>query len=83
VDVVNILAKKRLNLAKLVVDVTGEIETTPPKHFSHIHVKYIASGEGITEKKVEEAVHLSHEKYCTVSNSLSDKCKLTTEIVVE
>jgi len=83
VDIVNILRKKRLDLTKLQIEVSGEIALEPAKHFSNIHVKYIASGEGVTEKKVAEAVHLSHGKYCTVSNSLSDKCKLTTEIVIE
>jgi putative redox protein len=78
VDVVNILRKQRLVLASLEVTVRGEISEDYPKRFTSIHVLYTASGDGITVEKVEKAAHLSHEKYCTVSNTLSNDCAITT-----
>jgi len=83
VDVVNVLRKKRTDLKSLRVVVTGEITSDYPKQFKKIHIRYIASGEGVTKEKVEHAVELSHKRYCTVANSLNDKCVLTTSIEIE
>ena len=82
VDVVNILKKQRMDLKSLRVAVSGEITKDYPKHYEKIHCKYIVSGEGVTKEKVEKAVHLSHQKYCTVSLSLSEKCDVTTSVEV-
>ena len=82
VDVVNILKKQRVDLKSLRVVVSGEISKDYPKHFEKIHVKFVVSGEGVSKEKVEKAVHLSHEKYCTVSLSLTEKCDLTTSVEV-
>ena len=82
VDVVNILRKQRTGLKSLRVVVTGEISKDYPKHFEKIDIKYIVSGDSVTEDKIEKAVRLSHEKYCTISNSLSDKCEITTSVEV-
>lgn len=82
VDVVRVMEKKRTDLRSLNVIVTGEISEDYPKYFEKIHLKYIVSGEGVTVDKIEQAVKLSHDKYCTVANSLTDKCKLTTSVEV-
>jgi putative redox protein len=82
VDVVNILKKQRVDLKSLRAVVSGEITRDYPKHFEKIHVKFIVSGGGVTKEKVEKAVHLSHEKYCSVSLSLTEKCDLTTSVEV-
>jgi len=82
VDVVRVMQKKRTDLRSLIVTVTGDISADYPKYFEKIHIKYIASGDGVTAEKIDHAVKLSHEKYCIVANSLADKCKLTTSIEV-
>lgn len=82
VDVVNILGKQRIKLEDVTVEVTGEISTDYPKHYESMHMKFIVSGENVDRSKVEKAVELSHSKYCTVKNSLTDKCKVTTEIEI-
>jgi putative redox protein len=82
VDVVNILKNQRVDLKGLRVAVTGEIRKDYPKYYEKIHIKFVVSGEGVTKEKVEKAVHLSHEKYCTVSLSLTEKCDLTTSVEV-
>lgn len=83
VDVVNILRKQRVDLKSFRVMVSGEISKDVPKHYERIHVRFIASGDGLTKEKVEKAVNLSHQNYCTVSLSLSDKCELTTSVEIE
>lgn len=82
VDVVNILKKQRVDLKSLRVVVSGEITKDYPKYYEKIHMKFVVSGDGVTKEKVEKAVHLSHEKYCTVSLSLTEKCDLTTSVEV-
>ncbi|MBU1320605.1 MAG: OsmC family protein [candidate division Zixibacteria bacterium] len=82
VDVVRIMQKKRTDLRSLNVTVTGEISADYPKYFEKIHIKYVASGDGVTVEKIEQAVQLSHKKYCTVANSLTDRCKITTSVEV-
>jgi len=82
VDVVNILKKQRVDLKSLRVVVSGEVSKDYPKHYEKIHVNYVVSGDGVTREKVEKAVHLSHEKYCTVSLSLSEKCNVTTSVEI-
>ncbi len=80
--VVEILKKQRVDLKSLRVVVSGEITKDYPKHYEKIHMKFFVSGDGVTKEKVEKAVHLSHEKYCTVSLSLTEKCDLTTSVEV-
>ncbi len=82
VDVVNILKKQRTNLTRLEVIVTGDISKDYPKHYKRIQIIYIASGDGVTKEKVEKAVKLSHGKYCTLSNSLSENCEVTTKVEI-
>ena len=82
VDVVNILRKQRTGMTSLEVIATGDISADYPKYFERIHIKYIASGEGVTREKVERAVKLSHDKYCTLSNSLTEKCEQTTSVEI-
>lgn len=74
-DVVNILMKKRKRLVDVQVEVEGEQNPTPPWAFTRIHVHYIITGEGLTPREVEQAITLSHEKYCSVSATLA--CAVT------
>ncbi len=82
VDVVSILAKMRQDLSSLQVEVTGTQAEEHPKHFTDIRLKYIFSGSNLDRSKVERAVELSQTKYCSVRASLSDKCKVSYEIVI-
>lgn len=82
IDVVGILAKMRLELTSLRIEVEGEQVETQPKYFQEIRLKYILGGDNLDRAKVEQAVLLSQEKYCAVRATLSDKCRVTTEIVI-
>lgn len=76
-DVVNILQKKRKKLQHLHVEVEGEQQDTAPWPFVRIHLHYVIEGEGLTERDVSQAVHLSHEKYCSVSATLRPSVALS------
>lgn len=70
IDVVMFLQKMKVNLASFTIKIAGERNPTPPQYFKKIDMILIIGGKEIDIKKVERAVSLSHEKYCSVYNSL-------------
>ncbi len=83
IDVVDILQKMRQDLKSLTIDVVGEQADEHPRYFRKISIRYTAVGKELAREKVEQAVHLSQEKYCSVRATLADKCQVTTEIVIK
>ena len=81
VDVVHIMQKQRQPLENLVVEVDGERADAVPAVFTHIHLRFIGSGQ-ITLEKFQHAVNLSIEKYCSVSKMLEPTVKITHEAVL-
>ncbi len=81
-DVVNILQKKRKALSQLRVEVTGEQQSTAPWPFMRIHLHYVIAGDGISERDVAQAIHLSHDKYCSVSATLRPSVTLTHDFAI-
>lgn len=82
VDVVDILAKKRLPLASLEIITSGEQDADPPWAFRKIHMKFRLAGAGLTEKAVEQAILLSEEKYCAVAATLRGVAQITTDFEI-
>ena len=66
-DVVHILRKGRHTVDRCDVEIEAERAETEPKVFTRIHVHFIVSGPGLTDKVVARAVNLSAEKYCSAS----------------
>jgi len=66
-DVVVILKKSGQDVRGCEVKLTSERAPTDPKVFTRIHLHFVVSGKGLTEKVVERAVQLSAEKYCSAS----------------
>lgn len=83
IDVVSILQKMRQEFRLLRIEVDGTQSEEHPKYFTQIHIKYIIEGDNLDRGKVEQAVALSQDKYCSVRATLSDKCKVTTEIILK
>ncbi|BBB46859.1 OsmC family protein [Pelolinea submarina] len=82
-DVVSILEKRKVDLQKLEVQVSGEQAADPPWPYEKIHLKYILSGEGVTREIAEKAIELSESKYCSVSATVRGVAKITWECVIE
>ncbi|MEN4013698.1 MAG: OsmC family protein [Chloroflexota bacterium] len=78
VDVVNILQKKRIELTFLEIKAEGTQDSDPPRAFRKIHLLYRLGGKGLTAAAVEQAIHLSEEKYCSVSNTVRGVAEITT-----
>jgi putative redox protein len=80
VDVVSILEKKREPLLGLRVSATAEQAQTPPRVFTQIKLTYAVQGP-VSRKAVEDAVALSRNKYCSVSQMLEKAATIEHEIV--
>ena len=82
IDVVSFLKKMRVEIASCKIELEGERNPTPPQYFIAINIKVMASGKGLTEKKMKRAVSLSHEKYCSVYHSLREDLKVNVDYVI-
>ena len=71
VDVVHILRRARQPVTDCVVEIDADRAETVPRVFTAIRMHYIVSGEGLDTARVERAVNLSAEKYCSASIMLS------------
>jgi putative redox protein len=70
IDVVHILRKMRCDVAKFEVSAAGTRKPDPPQYYTSIDLMIQISGEGITPKKIDRAIALSKDKYCSVYHSL-------------
>ncbi|WP_085992872.1 OsmC family protein [Oceanobacillus senegalensis] len=70
IDIISILKKMRLEPTAFQMDVKGERADDHPKRFTKIHIHYALDGD-LPEDKVERAINLSKDKYCSVSHSLN------------
>ena len=68
-DVVHILQKARHDLRALSVKFEGDRAGDHPRRYTKIHLHFDITGD-VPEEAVSRAIELSHEKYCSVSNSL-------------
>jgi putative redox protein len=78
-DVVTILRKKREPFTSVVVEAEGIRPDGPPRIFTHIKLTYRIGGK-VSLKAVEDAVRLSKEKYCSVSQMLQKSAKIKVAI---
>ncbi|HEB02451.1 MAG TPA: OsmC family peroxiredoxin [Nitrospirae bacterium] len=70
IDVVSFLRKMRCEIKDFKIETTGHRNPTPPQYFTGMDLHIKVSGSGITEKKMQRAVSLSKDKYCSVYHSL-------------
>jgi putative redox protein len=78
-DVASILRKKREPLSSLEVRAEAERAAEPPAVYTEIKLTYRVGGK-VSHKAVEDAVHLSKEKYCSVSAMLQKTAKMSFKI---
>jgi putative redox protein len=77
-DVVMILEKQRELPDSLEVYCTGEQADEPPYQFTSIHLHYKVKGS-LSPKKLERAIQLSEDKYCSVVNTLKKAVPITSD----
>ena len=81
-DVVHILEKGREPVEDCRVELSAERAETDPKVFTAIHMHFIVKGRGLSHAKVERAVSLSMEKYCSASAMMAKTAKMTHDVEV-
>ncbi len=81
-DVVDILLKQKVALTGLTVIADAEQAADPPWPFTAIHLHYVASGRDLDPKKVERAIKLSEEKYCSVAATIRGVTQITHDFEV-
>lgn len=82
VDVALILNRSRQDLHDCVAEVSAERAETDPKVFTRIHVHFIITGRNLDVRKVERAVALSAEKYCSASIMLAKTAEITHDFEI-
>ena len=75
-DIVSLLKKMRVEFNKLNIRVNGNTADEHPKRFTNITITYELTGKDIDRTKVEKAVVMSQEKYCSVSATLKESVKV-------
>jgi putative redox protein len=81
-DVVHILEKGREAIEDVVVEVEAERASQDPKVFTKIHMHFVVKGRELARHKVERAVALSIEKYCSASAMMSKTAAITHDFEV-
>ncbi|MEK1890023.1 MAG: OsmC family protein [Phyllobacterium sp.] len=81
-DVVHILEKGREVIEDCIVEIDAERAEQDPKVFTRIHLHFVVTGRGLAANKVERAISLSVEKYCSASAMLAKTATITHDFVV-
>src|SRR5664280_1163311 len=83
IDVVSILAKMRITLASFRMEIEGERNPIPPQYYKAVEIVLYIAGKNLNPQKVERAIALSKDKYCSVYNSLRPDLALNVRYVLE
>jgi putative redox protein len=81
-DVVHILEKGREKVEDCLVELDADRAESDPKVFTRIHMHFIVKGRGLSRQKVERAISLSVEKYCSASAMMAKTATVTHDFEV-
>ena len=76
IDVVSILEKKHKSPENIVIKVRGQRAEEHPRVYTDIEILYLFWGEDLDRRSIEQAIRLSHEKYCSASAMLGVKANI-------
>ncbi|MCE5194855.1 MAG: OsmC family protein [Nitrospiraceae bacterium] len=77
--VVSFLRKMKVEIASFKMNISGERRSNPPQYFRSIEMVINISGKNITPEKMDKAISLSKEKYCSVQHSLRKDLKINVK----
>ena len=81
-DVVVILKKNGQNVTGCEVSLKAERAATDPKVFTRIHYHFVVRGRQLKPNLVEQAVRLTHEKYCSATAILIKTAEITKDFAI-
>jgi putative redox protein len=82
-DVLPILRKMHQEVTGYQLEIKGMVHDEHPRKFDKIVVEHILTGHNLKQEMVDKAIALSHDKYCSVSASLTGpvKIEMTSRLV--
>jgi len=81
-DVVVILKKSGQDVTGCEVKLASERASTDPTVFTRVHMHFTVRGRNLKRNVVEQAVRLSHEKYCSATAILAKTAQITHELEI-
>ena len=81
-DIVVILRKNQQEVTGCEVRLQAERAATDPKVFTRIHYNFVVRGRNLNLNLVEQAVRLTHEKYCSATAMLGKTAEITQEFEI-
>jgi putative redox protein len=81
-DVVHILEKGREAIEDCVVELDADRAESDPKVFTRIHMHFVVKGNNLAPAKVQRAIGLSIEKYCSASAMLARTATITHDFEI-
>lgn len=76
IDVVSILRKMRLEITACRIELTGERNPVPPQYFRSVEMVFHLTGKNLDPRRIDRAIALSRQTYCSVYNSLRPDLEL-------
>lgn len=83
IDVVHILRKMRCEIKSYEIYAEGTRKPDPPQYYTSFDMMIRIAGQGITSKKMDRAIALSREKYCSVYHSLRPDIQINVEYEID
>jgi len=81
-DVVVILKKNGQDITGCEVSLSAERASSDPKVFTKIHYHFLVRGRNLKRNLVEQAVRLTHEKYCSATAILAKTAEITKDFEI-
>ena len=81
-DVVVILKKSGQEITGCEVALKAERAASDPKVFTKIHYHFVVRGKNLKRNLVEQAVRLTHEKYCSATAILVKTAEITKDFEI-
>lgn len=81
IDVLHVLTKGRLPLEGLEARLTAERRAEEPRYLTRVDLHFVVTGD-VPADRVERAIALSREKYCSVWHSLRPDIDFRTSFEV-
>lgn len=77
-----ILQKSRQQVTDCHVELSAERASSDPKVFTKMHLHFVVTGKNLSPEKVERAIKLSAEKYCSASIMFSKTAEVTHDFEI-
>ena len=82
IDIVAILSKMRCPPESFRMEMQAKRRTEPPQRLLGMELVLCLTGD-VNEKKLQRAIQLSEDKYCSVRHSLREDIEINTRYVLE